>query len=745
MLCGAWPMVSRALFWLERTSSRLSFHSMADFTDYIPLRIGDCRFDPRSHEIERGGVVVRLPHKQSALLWQLASMAPQVLSRQTLIDLVWDRRMVEEAVLSRAIAELRRALDDDRRESRYIETIPKSGYRLCAPVSIWADAGQATGTAVPDGHPEPAIGARASGRRNTFAFGLASLVILGLSLGLWRWFATPVETERPTELLGVADLARIRPLTSDPGYEYRADLSADGRWLVYTQSDLEGGVSRLMLQDIDGHHRESLTASGEHEFRPALAPDGKQIAFLRSDDSRCSLHVRPTSAGLERRLAECGFPAATPAWSADQNSLVFTAAAEPGFAPGLSVVDLHTGKILALTQPSLAMGPDRDPEWVPKQRKISFARGYDGEQHLMQIDLDSPHTEGRVLFDAGRLQGHAWFHDGTRLLVASDAPGYRTLMLLDADGRQLAVLNTRGAQFPAWAQNGELVFEQAQYDANIERMDLAGREKRSVPVITSTRYDASPVLSPDGQSLAFVSNREDFEQVYVVGLDGQNMTRIQFTEGSRWSRPAFSPDGRFIVATGYDTDHTNWIYRFDRLREQSERLQELGAHATGARYHPDNTGLVYMRRNEQGERSLWRLDSGPGQIPSRIMNTDGVEHFEWLGSDLVIKRRNRNGFELIHGKDLETIEPVLAELTPISPGAWTIRNRHLFVVVREAGRHVLKRGDVDSGLVIDIASPVDADAVGPSLAVSADEQTVWFARTVSLQIDLMRLPAIQAQ
>ncbi|MBK8285491.1 MAG: winged helix-turn-helix domain-containing protein [Ahniella sp.] len=127
---------------------------MADLTDYTPLRIGDCRFDPRSHEIERMGVVVRLPDKQSALLWQLARVAPQVLSRQTLIDLVWDRRMVEEAVLSRAIAELRRALDDDRRDSRYIETIPKSGYRLCAPVSLWVDDEPANGSSGSDGAPE---------------------------------------------------------------------------------------------------------------------------------------------------------------------------------------------------------------------------------------------------------------------------------------------------------------------------------------------------------------------------------------------------------------------------------------------------------------------------------------------------------------------------------------------------------------------------------------------------------------
>ncbi|MBK8285492.1 MAG: PD40 domain-containing protein [Ahniella sp.] len=415
---------------------------------------------------------------------------------------------------------------------------------------------------------------------------------------------SPRDDEPLPELLGVADLARIRPLTSDPGYEYRADLSADGRWFVYTQSDRDGGPSRLWFQDIEGQHPELLTAPGDHEFRPALSPDGKQIAFLRRDDFSCGVHVRATTGGASRRLADCGFPGGTPAWSSDQRALVFTAVAEPGFAAGLSLIDLHTGKVSTLTRPTLAEGPDRDAEWVPKQRRISFARGYDGEQHLLQIDLDAPEQAPTVLFDAGRLQGHAWYHDGSQLLVASDAPGYRTLLLLEASGRQRAILNTRGAQFPAWADNGELVFEQALYDANIERLDLTSPDARPEPVVASTRYDASPVLSPDGRSLAFVSNRDDFEHVYVADLDGQNPTRVEFSEGARWSRPSFSPDGRFIIATGYDTHNINWIYRFDRLREQSEQMKELGAHATGARYHPDANGYVYMPRPTRGAQSV---------------------------------------------------------------------------------------------------------------------------------------------
>lgn len=718
---------------------------MADLTEFTPLRIGDCRFDPRSHEIERAGVLVRLPRKQSLLLWALAKAAPEVLTRQSLIDTVWDRRIVEEAVLSRAIAELRRALDDDPREPRYIETIPKSGYRLRASVSLWIEPepAQPSASATPalDLPTTSAASSTPALRRPGQKAALLALVLLALFWLTRTQFGPPAEQSGSEPGFSVAELSRIRPLTSDPGYEYRADLSADGRWLVYTQSDRDGGPSRLWFQDIDGQHTESLTPAGTHEFRPALSPDGKLVAFQRMGESGCELHIRTISVTSSRKLADCGTPVGSPAWSADQRFLVFTAVAEPEHAAGLSQVNLQTGAIVPLTRPSLAAGPDRDAEWVPKQRALTFARGYDGEQLLLRIDLDALTAEPTMLFDAGRLQGHAWNPDGSQVLVASDAAGYRSLILLAPNGQRLLTLNTRGAQYPVWAGNGELVFELAQYDANIERIELSEGGPTIAPIIASTRYDASPIASPDGSLLAFVSTREDFEHVYVADPNGQNIKRLEFANGARWSRPSFSPDGRFVLATGYDPDNVDWIYRFDRLRAHSERLDELGAHASGARYCPDASCFVYMRRDREGGRSLCQFSTGTGQPPQPIANTDGVEHFEWAGDDLILKRRNQSGFMLLDGPDFVHSESVLSALEPITTSAWTTRQNHVYVVLRDSGSNVLKRADLETGTITTLAEGIDADAVGPSLAVSANGQTIWFARTASMQIDLMRLPA----
>src|SRR5262245_64882719 len=72
------------------------------------------------------------------LLAFLATTGGRVVSKDEIIDAVWQGRFIAEATLTRSVADLRRALGDDQRSPRYIETIPKRGYRLVAPVALRA-------------------------------------------------------------------------------------------------------------------------------------------------------------------------------------------------------------------------------------------------------------------------------------------------------------------------------------------------------------------------------------------------------------------------------------------------------------------------------------------------------------------------------------------------------------------------------------------------------------------------------
>ena len=118
-------------------------------TQPTPFTLGEWLVQPQLNRLSRaGGADVQLEPKMMDVLVCLARSRGDVVSREALIDAVWPEVFISESVLTRAIAGLRRALGDDARRPRFIETIAKRGYRLigpAAPVPVVAAAHQRPG------------------------------------------------------------------------------------------------------------------------------------------------------------------------------------------------------------------------------------------------------------------------------------------------------------------------------------------------------------------------------------------------------------------------------------------------------------------------------------------------------------------------------------------------------------------------------------------------------------------------
>jgi DNA-binding winged helix-turn-helix (wHTH) protein len=94
--------------------------------------------DAHSRILLKDGVTVRLTPKAFETLLVLIQHGVQVVDKDQLMKEVWPDTFVEEGSLSRNIYELRKALGDDSSEPKYIETIPKRGYRFLAPLKVSA-------------------------------------------------------------------------------------------------------------------------------------------------------------------------------------------------------------------------------------------------------------------------------------------------------------------------------------------------------------------------------------------------------------------------------------------------------------------------------------------------------------------------------------------------------------------------------------------------------------------------------
>jgi DNA-binding winged helix-turn-helix (wHTH) protein/TolB-like protein len=156
---------------------------------------GPFRFELTSGTLSRHGIPVRLQPQPARVLALLVRRAGEVVSRDDLRQQVWaDGTYVDfERGLNFAVAHIRAVLGDSAEAARYIETVPRRGYRFIAPV-----------TRPPNGHatvaPPPVTEAAAAESRRVLSRGPRTLlisatlavVIAAVLAGLWVGPATPV-------------------------------------------------------------------------------------------------------------------------------------------------------------------------------------------------------------------------------------------------------------------------------------------------------------------------------------------------------------------------------------------------------------------------------------------------------------------------------------------------------------------------------------------------------------------------
>ncbi len=98
------------------------------------LRIADWLLEPELNQLSGPTGTVHLEPRTTAVLLDLAAHPGEVRSRDEILQAVWGDAFVGEAVLTHSVWELRKAFGDDAKQPRFIQTVPRRGYRLVAPV-----------------------------------------------------------------------------------------------------------------------------------------------------------------------------------------------------------------------------------------------------------------------------------------------------------------------------------------------------------------------------------------------------------------------------------------------------------------------------------------------------------------------------------------------------------------------------------------------------------------------------------
>ncbi len=261
---------------------------------------------PDQARLLRDGQELSLQPRLLDLLRHFVERPGQLLLKQDLLLALWPDAPVNEEALTQAVKRLRRLLDDDAEAPRFVETVPRRGYRFVAVVESCEPR-----EAEPAAPLRAARPARLVPASLAAALGLAALLVSG-----WQVLRPP-----PLAPLSAGHLQR---LTFFPEREMGADLSPDGRRFVFvSQHDAPGQFDLYLAPLSEPGAARRLTRTPEEELAPRFAPDGRSLLVSRNAGPgwRPSLWQLPLDGSSPaRRLVEEGGPGD---WSPDGREIAF--------------------------------------------------------------------------------------------------------------------------------------------------------------------------------------------------------------------------------------------------------------------------------------------------------------------------------------------------------------------------------------------------------------------------------------
>jgi len=357
--------------------------------------------------------------------------------------------------------------------------------------------------------------------------------------------------------------------------------------LMHFRTDLENAIGLELARQRTGRRRRRLLA---------VAAAGLVVTVASASAFGT---VRDFFFGARQSVTS-----GAPTWSPDGQRIAFVSTTclpdrPPCAGPSeIVVVGLDGSAQRKLSQDPVRTGLGAPPVLSPNWRKIAFAR------------------------DRGLYREYL---DGTSL-------HYSDIVVMSVDGSRRRVLTPRGFYTdPVWSPDGsKIAFVRSHgddADVYVVEADGAGRRKLAHAIsYPSNPYGVpkspapNPAWSPDGRKIAFTSNRDGNEDIYVVDVEGGGLVNLTRSRGTD-RKPVWSPDGRLIAFRG-DRDGNGEVYVMNADGSAQRRLTRNPAPDNGPVWSPDGRRILFQRalgdiwvmnRDGSGQRNLT-----PDVRPARI-------------------------------------------------------------------------------------------------------------------------------
>jgi Tol biopolymer transport system component/DNA-binding winged helix-turn-helix (wHTH) protein len=605
-------------------------------------RIAFDRFEADLHsgELRKNGRRIRLQAQPFQLLALLLERPGEVVTREEVCRKLWnaDTFVDFDHSLGTAVNKIREALNDATDNPRFIETLPKRGYRFIGKISPVLPVVIAVPDAQESLEPPPVPAAKAwTGRK--LALGLVAVAVVVVATVAFVWPSRKLRDSQP---------ATIVPFTSYPGLETAPSFSPDGSRIAFSWDNAATNRAGkrgydLYVKAIGSETVLRLTDHPSDWISSTWSPDATQIAFHRLAVDGNGIYVVPALGGPERKLLATHIPydlAAPLSWSPDGKWIAYSDWENGGPGNRSFLLNVETLESHELSHdPSCRHDGNLAFSHSGQELAMICVHNTTSYEYLIS-DLRGKSKRSLITLHEF-LTGPLWTGEDKSLIVGeATAKGneFDEVRVRDGEVHRLSV--TAGG-WPAISSDGrKLAFSVSDNHVNIWRKDLQHPEAPAVQMYISTRQQNNSQYSPDGNHVAFATARSGTWSVWVADTHGSNL--IQISKEGPAGYPRWSPDSQKIAFDMIEPSGHFGVYTVDLSDRVPHKLKTSVREANRPFWSHDGK-WIYFRGFEGVGRQLYRCPAGGGDatllaasqdLRTPIESSDGkVLYFPWGFSD----------------------------------------------------------------------------------------------------------------